>query len=131
MVERDLELKLLTVRDGGDHITADTGALTVRIDRRPYRIRVFRDGQLISADEPSYNLVYIPSREVIANFKTYPANARYCGFGEKAGAQLFKNQFTMTFFNYDNFIYTPAAMPPDQGPARSTRASRSTARSRC
>jgi alpha-glucosidase len=115
VVERDLELKLLTVRDGGDHITADTGALTVRIDRRPYRIQVFRDGQRISADVPSYNLVYIPSREMIANFKTYPANARYCGFGEKAGAQLFKNQCTMTFFNFDNFMYTRGPLPQGQG----------------
>jgi alpha-glucosidase len=115
VVRRDLGPISLTVRDSGDHITADTGALTVRIDLKPYRIQVFRDGQLIGADTPGFNLVYIPLAEVIANFKASPANARYCGFGSKAGAQLFKNQFTMTCFNFDNFSYTQGFLPPGEG----------------
>ncbi|MDB5313822.1 MAG: hypothetical protein JWO38_8024 [Gemmataceae bacterium] len=118
VVERDLGLDpaALTVTGDAHRVTADTGAITVLIDLDPYRIRVLRNGQLISADDPTFNLVYIPksvdpNAEVTANFKVYPANARYCGFGSKAGAQLFKNQFTMTFFNFDNFSYSQGFIP--------------------
>ena len=42
-----------------------TGAMRVHVDLQPYRIRVFRPGgQLISADEPVFNLVYIPGQRV-------------------------------------------------------------------
>lgn len=88
VVERDLGPFRLTVQDGGDHVTADTGDMTVRIDLNPYRVQVFRSSQLISADVPYYNLVYLPSEEGVANFKILPANARYCGFGSKAGATV-------------------------------------------
>jgi alpha-glucosidase len=106
VVSRDLGAVTLNVQDLGDHLMASTSNMTVRIDLQPYRIRVFHGNQLICADEPSYNLVYIPGSEVIANFKTYPANALYFGFGEKTGASLFKNQTSMTFFNFDNFTYS-------------------------
>ena len=114
----------------------DTGQIQVRVDLQPYRIRVFRAGQLICADEPSYNLVYIPGQQVIANFKTYPANALYCGFGEKAGATLFKNrdansQPSLTFFNFDNFTYSTGPVPQGQWGGPLNQASRSTARCRC
>ncbi|WP_165072896.1 TIM-barrel domain-containing protein [Paludisphaera rhizosphaerae] len=119
VVERDLTGGVplsLVVNKGGDHLDVDTGSIQVRINLKPYGIQVFRGGQLISADMPGYNLVYIPFQEVVANFKTYPANARYCGFGSKAGAQLFKNEFTMTFFNFDNFSYNSApALPESEG----------------
>ena len=114
VVERDLGLFRLRVQDGGDHVTADTGDMTVRIDLKPYRIQVFRGRQLLSADTPDYNLVYFPSEDAVANSKILPANARYCGFGSKAGAQLFKNQTTMTFFNFDNFCYTRGFIPQGQ-----------------
>jgi alpha-glucosidase len=122
VVERDLDLSpaALAVTADATRITADTGAITVLIDLDPYRIQVLRGGHLISADDPTFNLVYVPksvdpSAEVIAIFKVYPANARYCGFGSKAGAQLFKNQFTMTFFNFDNFKYEKGFIPGGQG----------------
>ncbi len=118
VVTRDLGLSstALSVKSDSTQVTADTGSITVTIDLDPYRIRVFRGGQLISADNADFNLVYVPktvdpSAEVIANLKVYPANARYCGFGSKAGAQLFKNQFTMTFFNFDNFSYSKGFVP--------------------
>lgn len=121
VVSRDLGAVSPDVQDQGDHVLVDTGQIQVRIDLQPYRIRVFRAGQLICADEPSYNLVYIPGQQVIANFKTYPANALYCGFGEKAGATLFKNldtntssQPSLTFFNYDNFSYSSGPVPSGQ-----------------
>ncbi len=105
-------VNLTIIQNTPQALIIDTGAMQVHIDLQPYRIRVFRGSQLISADEPTYNLVYIPGQRVIANFKTRPDGALYCGFGEKAGAQLAKNLFTMTQFNYDNFLYTNAPLPP-------------------
>lgn len=115
VVERNLGNVNLTVTDNADHLLLDTGQMQVRVDLQPYRLCIYRNGQLICADEPSYNLVYIPGQEVIANFKTYPANARYCGLGERAGAYLFKNQTTTTFFNFDNYAYSQYA---DRGDPR-------------
>jgi len=105
VVNRDLGNVTLNVVNNGDHLMIDTGSLQVRIDLKPYRLQVFRNNQLICADEPTYNLVYYPNASVVANFKTYPANARYCGFGERAGDQLFKNQTSLNFFNFDNYAY--------------------------
>ncbi len=117
VVNRDLgPVNLQIVEDSSARLIVDTGVMQVHIDLQPYRIRVYRDGQLISADEPSYNLVYIPGHKVVANFKTTPVNAKYCGFGEKAGASLLKNLRTMTQFNYDNFTYTQAPVPQGPGP---------------
>src|SRR5438105_11673209 len=41
--------------------------------------------------------------EVCAVMKKAAPGAEYLGCGEKAGSQLFKNGFTFTFFNFDNF----------------------------
>jgi alpha-glucosidase len=102
---------LVEVENSAEHLVVDTGAMRVEIGRAPYAIRVFRGAQLVSADEPSYNLVYIPGQRVIANVKTRSPTARYCGFGEKAGAQVLKTQFTMTQFNYDDFKYVAPTVP--------------------
>lgn len=105
VINRDLGAVSLAVKDDPDQLRIETGPTTVSIDLNPFRICVHRGGQLICADAPSYNLVFIPGQAVTANFKTYPANALYCGLGERAGATFFKNQNTVTNFNYDNFIY--------------------------
>jgi alpha-glucosidase len=105
----------VAARQVGSTIELDTGAIKVVVGMTPYCVSVYRGTQLIHADTPSYNLVYIPGQEVVANFKTYPKNARYFGFGEKAGAQLAKNEFTMTFFNFDNFSYSQGGLPPGNG----------------
>jgi alpha-glucosidase len=112
VVNRALGAVNLAVSQQGNEVVVDTGQMTARIGLSPYRLRVLRNGQLICADEPSYNLVYIPGQEVIANFKTYPANALYCGFGEKAGGSLFKNQNSLTFFNFDDFRYGTGRIDP-------------------
>lgn len=106
----------LQVQDNGAQITIQTGVLEVVIQKATYALAVYRSGQLIHQDTSSYNLVY--TGECVANFKVYPANAMYFGFGEKAGAQLAKNQFTMTFFNFDNFTYATSPLPAgeEQGP---------------
>jgi len=117
VVRRDLgSVKLAIVANTPQQLVVDTGSMRVEIGRQPFRIRVFRNGQLVSADEPSYNLVYIPGQRVIANFKTRPAGANYCGFGEKAGSQLLKTEFTMTQFNYDNFKYSKPTVPSGTSP---------------
>ena len=112
VVDRSLApVNLTVVANTPQQLVVDTGSMRLEIDLQPYRVRVFRAGQLVSGDEPGYNLVYIPGQRVIANFKTRPANAAYCGFGQKAGTQLLKTEFTMTQFNYDNFKYTKPTVP--------------------
>jgi alpha-glucosidase len=122
VVTRDLGAVVLSLVEDSDRaLVVDTQKMRVHVDLQPYRIRVYRNGQLISADEPAYNLVYLPGQRAIANIKTRPDNAQYCGFGEKAGAGLLKNACTMTNFNFDNFIYSRAPLPPgdEGGPSNS------------
>jgi alpha-glucosidase len=111
VVNRNLGAPTLTVKESAQSIEIDTAEIRLVINKNPYGLSVYRGGQLIHADTPAYNLVYIPGQEVIANFKVYPTNARYVGFGEKAGAQLLKNNFTMTCFNWDNFTYVEGGIP--------------------
>ncbi|MEO8129625.1 MAG: DUF4968 domain-containing protein, partial [Bryobacteraceae bacterium] len=94
VVNRNLGPVTLTVNETSASITIDTGVIRLVINKTPYAISVFRGNQLIHADTSDYNLVYIPGQEVIANFKVIPPNARYVGFGEKAGSQLAKTGFT-------------------------------------
>jgi alpha-glucosidase len=106
------------VTQSNGQITIKTNILRIVINMVPYCLSVYRlsDGQLLHTDTPAYNLVYIPGQEVIANFKVYPPTAKYFGFGEKAGSQLAKNEFTMTFFNFDNFIYQAGPLPVGNDP---------------
>ena len=114
VVTRSLGAVQLTIlENSASALVVDTGQMRVHVDLTPYRIRVFRGQQLINADEPDFNLVYIPGQRVIANFKTFPANARHCGFGEKAGDSVFKGVQTMTQFNFDAFSY--AVVPVSSG----------------
>jgi alpha-glucosidase len=89
----------------------DTGAIRILISLNPYQVKVYKGNQLISKDDDQKTLLYIPGQQVIANFKTSPQNAKYCGFGEKAGSTLLKNSYTMTFFNFDNFVYSSGIIP--------------------
>jgi len=87
--------------------------VAVRLDvrLRPFSVQVYRNQVLISADE-AQGLVYLPSvpgAQAVANFKRFPANAHYFGFGEKAGNSLDLSNNSMTFFNYDNYKYSGAA----------------------
>jgi alpha-glucosidase len=117
VVTRALGAVPLTIREqSATRLAIDTGVMTIDVGLQPYRLRIFRGAQLVSADEPTYNLVYIPNELVTANFKTRPDAAKYCGFGEKAGAQVLKTRFTMTQFNYDNFSYTKPTVPPGTEP---------------
>ena len=115
VVQRNFGAFTLNARDLGSTIEIETSILRIVVTKSPYSVAVFRGAQLIHADTPSYNLVYIPGQEVVANFKIYPANARYFGLGEKAGAILAKNEFTTTSFNFDNFSYQQGPDIPGDG----------------
>ena len=112
--ERNANLSLnLGVQDTDEALIIKTEVLTVKIKKKPYAILVYRGTQLIHQDQPDYNLVYLPGQKVIANFKVYPSTAKYCGLGEKAGINLLKNEFTLNYFNYDNFKYGGGADNPE------------------
>jgi alpha-glucosidase len=125
-----------TVTDAGQYgneLRINTPSINIRVSLANYALSVFRNGQLVHADVPDYNLVFIPGAEVTANFKRLPANSRCFGFGEKAGVTTDKRRVPawhfadgwvrdgdwgrvgrpadnsaarLTFFNYDNFGYT-------------------------
>ena len=94
-------------------LSVDLGGIRLDVLFQPMTIAVYLNGHMISADTDQ-GLVYIPGQEVTANFKNYPANANYFGFGEKGGNTLRMNETSMTFFNYDNFKYGGGA-PPSPG----------------
>ncbi|PWJ43236.1 glycoside hydrolase family 31 protein [Sediminitomix flava] len=89
-------------QDGGT-LKIDTGVLQVYIGLNPYGISVQKDGKVITEDTYGKNIVF--SNEAIANLKKCPDSESFYGFGEKAGDQLDKKKFSLTFFNYDNFTY--------------------------
>jgi len=112
VVNRNLgPVNLNILASDAQHLSVDTGVINVVILLQPYQIQVFRGGQLIHQDNPGKNLIYIPGQQVIANLKVYPANAKYCGLGEKAGSSLLKNNYTMTYFNFDNYTYASGIIP--------------------
>ena len=112
VIDRDLgPVDVRVAESTSQRLTVDTGAMRIEVDLQPYGMRVYRDAQLICADQPGRNLVYRPGEHGVANIKILPENAIYCGFGEKAGARLLKNGSSMTNFNFDNFIYARAPIP--------------------
>jgi alpha-glucosidase len=123
VVQRELgPVDVQVLRNDGDVLELALGYLTIQVQLRPYQLSVYRGGQLIHQDVPgdggsnpsgqvNQNLVYALNGPAVANLKQAPTNAAYCGFGEKAGSQLLKNGFTMTFFNYNNFEYATGPVP--------------------
>jgi alpha-glucosidase len=97
-------------------LSVDLGGIRLDVLFQPMTIQVYQNGQMISTDTDQ-GLVYIPGKEAVANFKKYPANANYFGFGEKGGKTLRMNETSMTFFNYDNFQYSGSnVVPPGSTP---------------
>ncbi len=110
VVNRDLGTVSPTITelpDNGGTLYIDTGELDIYVGLQPYGISVQKDGEVITEDTFGKNLVW--SNEAIANLKKSPTTESYFGFGEKAGAILDKKEYTMTFFNYDNFTYNDIA----------------------
>jgi alpha-glucosidase len=111
-INRDLgHVDARIVESTSEQLTVDTGAMRIEVDLQPYALRIYRDTQLICADQPDRNLVYRVGEHGIANIKRMPENALYCGFGEKGGARLLKNGSNTTNFNFDNFSYARAPIP--------------------
>lgn len=122
VVSRDLGLSSLQAshsQPSASQLVIETGSLTISIGLTPFAVQVYRNGQLIHQDAPGQGVLYIPGQEVIAVMKTTPPGAGYFGLGEKAGSQLAKNNFTFTFFNYDNFTYNGPSLG-DPGPLNPT-----------
>ena len=99
------------IESSPQRLHVDAGVLRFDVDLRSYALNIYRNEQLICADRPGRGLVYRPGQHGIANIKTRPDNALYCGFGEKAGDRLIKNGSRMTDFSFDNFIYARAPIP--------------------
>lgn len=118
VVNRNLGQVALNVQKidrDGPTLQIDTGKLTVYIGLQPYGIAIYKQGMLISEDCFGKNLIY--SNEAVACLRNAPNEENYYGFGEKAGDQLNKKKFTMTFFNYDNFTYEGGnVVPSDNQP---------------
>lgn len=118
VINRDLGLaglKVTTSQPRPQTLQILTGGMTLNIGLAPFSVQVYRGSQLIHQDAPGQGVLYIPGQQVIAVMKTAPVGANYYGLGEKAGAALQKNQFTFTFFNFDNFIYNGPSIG-DSGP---------------
>ncbi|MGZ9104089.1 MAG: TIM-barrel domain-containing protein, partial [Rhodoplanes sp.] len=112
VVERGLgPVSIRVIENSPRRLRVDAGEMHFAVDLRAYALHVYRNEQLICADHPGRGLVYRPGRHGIANIKTRPENALYCGFGEKAGDRLIKNGSGMTDFSFDNFIYARAPVP--------------------
>lgn len=110
------------VRNDAELLQLGLGYLTIQVQLQPYQLSVYRGSQLIHQDvsgtggrnasgQVNQNLIYAVNGSAVANLKQMPCGAAYSGFGEKAGAQLLKNGYTMTFFNYNNFVYSTGPVP--------------------
>jgi alpha-glucosidase len=86
-------------------LVINTGTIQINVGLTPFYVQVFKGSQLIHQDAPGQGVLYIPGQQVVAIMKTAPNGANYYGLGEKAGSALQKNQFTYTFFNFDNYTY--------------------------
>lgn len=102
------------VENSPRRLCVEAGALRIEVDLQEYGLRLFRGSQLICADAPGRGLVYRPGEHGIAGCKVQPSPALYCGFGEKTGSRLLKNGSALTNFNFDNFIYARAPVPPGE-----------------
>lgn len=106
VVNYNLEPVSITVQEvdiNGNTLVINTGILELRIGLEPYGIAVYKEGKLITEDTYGKNIVF--SNQAVANLKKSPLNEQYFGFGEKAGTQLNMKNYTLSFFNYDNFTY--------------------------
>jgi alpha-glucosidase len=122
VVNRDLGLTGLQVNKitSANQLVLDTGAIQIIIGLDPFEVSVKRGAQLVHRDQPGQGVLYIPGDEVIAVMKTQGQNAHYLGLGEATGSQLFKEKFTFTFSNFDNYAYNTGPCLGDGGPLNPT-----------
>jgi alpha-glucosidase len=105
----DVALNIL--QNDQQKLSVNLGGIRLDVLKQPFQVQVFLGGQLISTDTDQ-GLIYLPgnnpNQQAVANFKNYPANANYFGFGEKGGSTLRMNESSLTMFNYDNYKYSGA-----------------------
>jgi alpha-glucosidase len=112
------------ITDAADALTLSTPALRVVVSKRPMRITVYDSaGTQLTQEHPQKGISWIARvlqsggksnapREVRA-WHVMPADARYYGFGEKAGPFERRNT-AMTMWNSDIPAYSAATDPvPD------------------
>jgi alpha-glucosidase len=125
------------VRQDAAGLKVELGAMRIEVPFDNFAVKVFQDGQLISADTDQ-GLTYVPTNEAVANFKQLPPGAHYFGFGQRQGATMDKGPegkpggpsgpaggMSTTMFNYDNYggfgpSLGPEAVIPNVLPASPT-----------
>lgn len=96
---------------GGPTLQITTSDLQIYVGLEPYGIAIYRDGKLVTQDTYGKNLIF--ANEAVACLREAPPSENYYGLGEKAGSTLNKKYFTMTCFNYDNFLYEGSNVVPE------------------
>ncbi|MBK1790166.1 TIM-barrel domain-containing protein [Persicirhabdus sediminis] len=122
VINRDLGISELTITDSqpaDDQLVISTGTIDIHVDLSSFEVSVYKGSQLIHRDAPGEGILYIPGQEVTAIMKSTGPGSKYLGLGEKAGAELFKNNFAYTFFNFDCFSYGGPALG-EPGPLNPT-----------
>lgn len=118
VINRTLGQVRVTASESANTFNFDTGPIQLRIEKVGFRLLIFRQQQLLHADDAGYGLVYIPGQTVTANFKMSAPGAHYTGVAEKAGSRTLKDGYSLTNFNWDNYGYNNSPEPPGntQGP---------------
>jgi alpha-glucosidase len=112
VVNRALGVVQLNVSDTPNQVQFDTGAMQVRVEKASFRLAVFRNQQLVHADDSGFGLIYVPGQTVTANLKIRASGAHFSGVAEKAGARMLKDGYSLTNFNWDNYGYNNSPLPP-------------------
>jgi len=105
-------LDVQVLENSAERLIVAAGALRLEVDLGAFALRIFRGGRLVCADRPGRGILWRPGEHGIACIKARPAGAVHCGFGEKGGATLLKTGSRLTNFNFDNFMYARAPIPP-------------------
>ena len=98
-VKDHIEAYDLHVKEENGVLRMSTNFIEVCVNLAKYALSVYRGSQLVHADLPDYNLVYIPCHlgKAVANFEMAPTHAQYYGFGKKGGVSLDKRRCQAAF----------------------------------
>jgi alpha-glucosidase len=99
----------LEIADAADHISLQTGSLTVRVYKSPLRIAFLQpSGALISEDLPSLPVMFDGSGFKV--WKTMPEDEHYFGLGDKTGPMDHRD-LAFTMWNTDAFGWQESTDP--------------------
>lgn len=92
-----------------DQIMIRTPALTARVSKRPFAVRVYDPaGKLLTQDEPGLGTSWIGDE--VTTYKSLQEGERFIGLGEKTG-NLDRRGSAYTNWNVDAFRYTEGTDP--------------------